>query len=116
MLKELVDLVAGDFNGAALRRPCGNDRKLTSIKETFADTNLPVPRAPTPLWRSGAVPGEWADVCGFINPLDSHDKWQVRLHGAFSVSQNTSGPRGKDQSCPSCTCQPSWRLRTAVPS
>ena len=36
-------LVAGDFNGAAWRRPCGNDRKLTSIiEEAFADTNLPV--------------------------------------------------------------------------
>ena len=51
MLEELVDLVAGDFNGAAWRRPCGNERKLTStIEEAFADTNLPVPPGPTPLW------------------------------------------------------------------
>ena len=42
-----MDLVAGDFNGAAWRRPCGNDRKLTSIiEEDFADTDLPVPLGP----------------------------------------------------------------------
>ena len=41
MLEEHVDLVAGDFNGAAWRHPCGNDRKLTSIiEEAFADTDL----------------------------------------------------------------------------
>ena len=53
-----MDLVAGDFNGPAWRHPCGNDRRLTSIiEEAFADTNLPVPPAPTPLWRPGGVPG-----------------------------------------------------------
>ena len=31
MLEQHVDLVAGDFNGAAWRRPCGTDRLLTSI-------------------------------------------------------------------------------------
>ena len=51
MLQELVDLVAGEFNGAAWRRQCGGDRKLTSIiEEAFADTNLPVPPGPPPLW------------------------------------------------------------------
>ena len=51
MLEEHVDLVAGDFTGAARRRPCGSDRRLTSIiEEAFADTNLPVPPGPTPLW------------------------------------------------------------------
>ena len=44
MLQEHVDIVAGDFNGAAWRRPCGSDRQLTSIiEEAFANTNLPVP-------------------------------------------------------------------------
>ena len=112
---EFVDSVAGDFNGAAWHRPCGNDRKLTSIiEEAFADTNLLAPAVSTPLWRPGAVAGDWADVCWFIKPLDSHEKWQVHLHGAFSIRHNTLGPHEKDQSCPSCTCQPSWRLRTAV--
>ena len=58
MLEEHVNLVAGDFNCTAWRRPCGNDRKLTSmIGEAFADTDLPMP---------GALPGEWADVCWFL--------------------------------------------------
>ena len=117
MPEEFVDLVAGDFNGASWRRLCGNDRKLTSIiEEGFADTNLLAPPVTTPLWGPGGVPGDWADVCGFIKPPDSHEKWQVHLHGAFSIRHNTSVLREKDQSCPSCTCQPSWRLRTAVPS
>ena len=56
MPEDHVDLLAGDFNGAAWRRPCGNDRRLTSIiEEAFADTNLPVPPGSTPLWGPGAV-------------------------------------------------------------
>ena len=42
MLEEHVELVAGDFNGV---------RQATSIiEETFADTDLPMPPGPTPLW------------------------------------------------------------------
>ena len=44
------------------------------------------------------VPGQWADVCGFLEPPDSHE-WKVRLHGAFSIPHSTMGLRGKDQSC-----------------
>ena len=50
-VEEHVDMVAGDFNGAAWRRPCGSDRRLTSIiEEAFANANLLVPSSPTPLW------------------------------------------------------------------
>ena len=74
ILEEHVDLVAGDFNGAAWRRPCGNDRKpISVIEEAFADTDLPMPPGLPPLWGPGAVPGEWADVCGFLKPPDSHE-------------------------------------------
>ena len=100
MLEEHVDLVAGDFHGAAWRRPCGNDRKPSSIiEEAFADTDLPMPSGSTRLWGPGAVPGEWADVCGFLKPPDSHEKWKVRLHGAFSIRHSALGLREKDQSC-----------------
>ena len=47
--------------------------------------------------RCGA--GEWAHVCGFIKPPDSHNKWRVRLNGAFSFPHNTLGLKEKDQSC-----------------
>ena len=64
ILQEHVDMVAGDFNGAAWRRPSGSDRRLTSIiEEAFANTDLPLPPGSTPLWGPGSVPGEWADVC-----------------------------------------------------
>ena len=36
ILEERVDLVAGDFNGAAWRRQCGNGC-LSIIEEAFAD-------------------------------------------------------------------------------
>ena len=94
MLEEHVDFVAGDFNGAAWRRPCGSDRRITSIiEEASADTNLQVPPGPTP----GGVPGIWADVCGLIKPTESHDEWQVCLHGAFSIPYNALGLTEKDQ-------------------
>ena len=83
MLEEHVDLVAGDFSGAAWRRLCGNGR-LSIIEEAFADTNLPMP--PT-------------DVCGFLKPPDSSERWKVRQHGAFSIPHDTLGLRPKDQSC-----------------
>ena len=73
MLKKHVDLVAGDFNGAAWRRQCGNER-LSIIEEAFADTDLPMPPSPTPLWGPGAVTGEWADVCGFLKPPNSYER------------------------------------------
>ena len=87
MLEQHVDLVAGDLNGAAWRSRCGSDRRHISIvEEAFANTNLPVPPGTTPLWRPSGVRAEWADVCGFIKPPDSQNEWQVRFHGAFSIS------------------------------
>ena len=53
-----MDLVAGDFNGAAWRQSHGNNPQATSIlEEAFADTDFPMPPGPTPLWSPGAVPG-----------------------------------------------------------
>ena len=52
-----------------------------------------MPPGLTPLWGPRAVPGEWADVCGFL------EKWKVRLHGAFSIHHSALGLREKDQSC-----------------
>ena len=50
MLQEHVDMVAGDFNGAAWRRQSGSDpRPISIIEEAFANTDLPVPPDPTPL-------------------------------------------------------------------
>ena len=49
MLAEQVDLVAGDFNGTAWRRQT-NTGNLSIIEEAFADTDLPMPPGPTPLW------------------------------------------------------------------
>ena len=47
MLQEQVDMVAGDFNGAAGRRQSGSDpRPISIIEEAFVNTNLPVPPGP----------------------------------------------------------------------
>ena len=59
MLQEQVDMVAGDFNGAAWRRHSGSDpRPISSVEETFVNTNLPLPLGPTPLLEPGGVPSE----------------------------------------------------------
>ena len=66
MQQEQVDMVAGDFNGAASRRKRDEDqRRDSTIEEAFANTNLPIPNSPTPLWGPGGVSNEWSDVCGF---------------------------------------------------
>ena len=54
---------------------------------------LTVPRGP------GAVPGKWTDVCGFLKPPDSDERWKVRQHGAFSIPHEAPGIRQTDQSC-----------------
>ena len=51
MLDEQVDLVAGDFNGAAWRRTT-TANNISIIEEAFADCDLPMPPGPTPLWGS----------------------------------------------------------------
>ena len=97
MLGEHVDLVAGDFNGAAWR--CRKRNNISTIEEAFADCALPTPPGPTPLWGPGSIPGCWADVCGFLKPPESDKYWKVRLHGAFSIPHETLGLRPTDQSC-----------------
>ena len=77
----------------------GNRNNISTIDEAFADCALPTPPGPTPLWGPGAVPGNWADVCGFLTPPESDRYWKVRLHGTFSIPHKTQGLRPTDQSC-----------------
>ena len=92
-----MDVVAGDFNGAAWRRD--NSNSISIIEEAFADCALPMPPGPTPLCGPGAVPGKWADVYGFLNSPDFDGQWKVRQHGAFSIPHEALGIRPTDQSC-----------------
>ena len=86
MFQEQVDLVAGDFYGAAWRRQSGSEhRPISTIEEAFANP--------------GDVPGEWADVCGFIQPPGCENEWQTRMHGAFIIPYDTLGIKRADQSC-----------------
>ena len=52
MLDEHIDLVAGDFNGAAWRRQTNNGN-LSIIEEAFSGSDIPMPPGPTPLWAQG---------------------------------------------------------------
>ena len=100
MYQQQVDLVAGDFNGAAWRRQSGSDaRSISSIEEAFVNSSLPLPPGPTPLWGPEGVPGEWSDVYGFLKPLGSEDEWQVRMHGGFTIPYGMLGLKETDQSC-----------------
>ena len=98
MLDEKVDLVAGDFNGAAWRRTVWAST-LSIIEEPVADCDLPLPPGPTPLWGPGAVRGTWSDVCGFIKLPDSSARRRVRQHGAFPARHEALGIGQTDQSC-----------------
>ena len=96
MRDEQVDLVAGDFNGPAWRRTT-TVNNISIIEEAFADCDLPMPSGPTPLWGPGAVPGTWSDVCGFLKPPDSYERWRVRQHGAFPIHHEALGIRQTDR-------------------
>ena len=74
MLDEQIDLVAGDFNGAAWRRQT-NKGNLSIVEEAFADSDLPMhPR----------------------QPPNSYECWKVRQHGAFSIPNETLGLCSRD--------------------
>ena len=70
----------------------GADQMVTAAKHRFSKTTWPHTVV-------GAVAGEWTDVCGFVKPPNSCDKWKVRLHGAFTIPRETLGLRPRDQSC-----------------
>ena len=48
MISQEVDMVAGDFNGTGWR--CRSRENLSTIDEAFADSALPTPPGPPPLW------------------------------------------------------------------
>ena len=56
-------------------------------------------------WTGGvgpsAVPGAWADVCMFLKPPDSHERWKVRIHGALSIHHEALGIHPKGSRLPS---------------
>ena len=56
-----------------------------------------MPPGLTPLWGPGAVRGEWADVCGFLKPPDSHEKWKITITRCVFDSHSALGLREKDQ-------------------
>ena len=71
-------------DGAAWRRRSGDDqRRDSTVEVAFANTNFPIPQGLTVLWGPGGVPGEFADVCGFIEPPGPR---LSRMHGAFEIN------------------------------
>ena len=42
---------------------------------------------------------ENSQVCGFLKPPDSDERWKVRQHRAFSIPPEAPGIRQSDQSC-----------------
>ena len=97
MISQLVDLVAGDFNGTAGRFRSRNN--ISAIDEASADCTLPTPPGLTPLCGLGSISNNWSDVCGFLKPPGSDRYWNVHKHGALFIPRNTFGLRPTDQSC-----------------
>ena len=97
MICQNIDLVAGDFNGAAWR--CRSRDNLSSIDEAFADCALPTPPGTTPLCGPGSILDNWADFCGFLKPPGSQKFWKVSKHVTFSIPRQALGLRANNQSC-----------------
>ena len=74
--------------------------KLTSvIEEAFADTHLPMPPSSTPLLAPRCSARRMGGCMRVSQASGLHEKWNVRLRGAYSISHSTLGLREKDQSC-----------------
>ena len=91
MLGEQVDLVAGDFNGAAWR--CNDGNKICTIEEAFADFVLPT------------LPGTRFDpkqTLTFVGPLNRPNLIGIGkfdFTAPFSIPHEAQGLRPTDQSC-----------------
>ena len=100
MHQEQVDMVAGDFYGAAWRRRSGNEQRRDS---TFEEASLsPGCQFHVALQHCGGPCGvlrEWPDVCGVIKPTGSETEWRIRMHGAFDIPHETLGIKNIDKSC-----------------
>ena len=102
MISQNIDLVAGDFNGAAWR--CRSRDNISTIDEVFSDCALLTPPGPTPLWGPGSIPNNWADVCGFLKHPGSQRFWKVNKHGAitkpgFNWTLLIGATRGPSKKC-----------------
>ena len=94
MLDEKVDLVAGDFNGAAWRRDIRNN--TSTIEENFADSALPMPPG-LPTVVDPQTTG--LTSVGSSKQPESDRHWKVRLHGAFSIPHEALGILATNRSC-----------------
>ena len=100
MQQEQVDMVAGDFIGAAWRRMRGEDQQCVSTIEEASCKHQPATTGrPCTLVGSGGVQDEWSDVCGFIKPPGSETEWQIRMHRAFRSIARILATKPTDQSC-----------------
>ena len=97
MISQQIDVVAGDFIGAAWRGRSRNN--ISTMDEAVTDCALPTPPGLTPLWGPGSIPNNWADVCGFLKPPGSDRYWKVLTHDAFSITRKILGLRPTDQCC-----------------
>ena len=96
LISQNIDLVAGDFNGAAWR--CRSRDHISTIDEVFSDC-LAFDAGPHTIVGPGSIPSNWADVCGFLKLPGSQRFWKVSKHGAFSIPRQALGLRSSDQSC-----------------
>ena len=97
MLEELVDVVAGDFNGVGDATPA----LLVSVSLKRPSPTVPCRCLPAPhhCGVQGRFRVMWADVCGFLNTPESDERWRVRQHGALPIPHEALGIRQTDQSC-----------------
>ena len=98
MLDEHIDLVAGDFDGAAWRRQT-NGGNLSVVEEAFADSDLPMPPGPTPLVEPRGSARYLVRRLRVSQASGLPEHWKVRQHGAFSILFEALGIRPKYQRC-----------------
>ena len=94
MLKEHVDLVHGDFNGAAWRRPCGDDRKPSCIiGKVYTDTDLSMAPGPAPSSHCGKQVWGWAAAVMYagFSSQQTQRELVLRHQGLFILPFATLG-------------------------
>ena len=104
MLEEHVDLVDGDFNGAAWRRATSANT-ISIIEEAFADwlADASWPHTIVGVQERCRVRGR---TCADFSISWTNERRRVRQHGAFPIHHDAQGIRQTDQSCHHEVCLP----------
>ena len=98
--QEQVNMVDGNFNGAAWRRQSGNEHRHSALSRKPSPTRAYLFRRAPNLCGDQEMCQASGLTCAVLRkPPGSENEWQIRMHGAFTIPHDTLGITRRNRSC-----------------